>query len=298
MKIQQFDPKLLELIQPDDELEQLATGFQFLEGPVWHAQQGCLYFSDIIGNCLYRWTVELGAQVFRKPSNKANGNALDPQGRLLTCEHSTSRVVRTKPDGQVEILATHFQGQELNSPNDIIVRRDGSIYFTDPNSGRNNKYGIQRDQQLPFQGVYQLALDGNLTLLEKEIQRPNGLCFSLDEKHLFVNDMTLNNIHVYEIDINGTLQNGKIWAELKIAGKGVADGMKIDRDGNLYCTGPGGIHIFASDARYLGIIGMPEQTANLNWGGAENSQLYITASTSLYRITPFIPGPTFRRNLG
>ena len=150
------------------------------------------------------------------------------------------------PDGQVEILASHFLGKELNSPNDIIVRSDGSIYFTDPNSGCNDKYGIQRDQQLPFQGVYRLDLDGKLTLLEKEIQRPNGLCFSLDEKRIFIDDMTSNSIRVYEVNENGTLQNEKVWTELIIAGKGVADGMKIDRDGNIYCTGPGGIHIFAS----------------------------------------------------
>ena len=298
MKVQIFDQQLLELIQPDDELEQLATGFQFTEGPVWHADQKCLYFSDIIGNCLYRWTPEIGAVAFREPSNKANGNALDHQGRLLTCEHSTSRVVRTAPNEQVDVLVSHFLGEELNSPNDIIVKSDGSIYFTDPNSGRNDKYGIQREQQLSFQGVYQLSPSGILTLLEKNIQKPNGLCFSLDEEILFVDDMALNNIRAYDVNEDGTLLDGRVWAEMKIIGKGVADGMKIDRDGNLYCAGPGGIHVFAADARYLGIIEMPEQTANLNWGGPAYDQLFITASTSLYRIMPLIPGPLPGRNRG
>jgi gluconolactonase len=199
-------------------------------------------------------------------------------------------VTRTEPDGEITILASHYNGKELNSPNDIVVKRDGSIFFTDPNSGRGAKFGVLREQELDFQGVYRLDDQGMLTLLVDDFSKPNGLCFSLDEKYLFINDTDHGHIRVFDVNRDGTLGNGKIWAELNKEGIGVADGMKIDQTGNLYCCGPGGVHIFNQGGAYLGIIKVPEQAANFNWGDDDLSGLYICASTTLYRIRMNTPG--------
>jgi gluconolactonase len=210
---------------------------------------------------------------------------------LLTCEHATSRVTRAEADGRVTAVASHYQGRELNSPNDIVVKSDGAIYFTDPNSGRSAKYGVAREQELPFQGVYRLDPDdGALTVLVDDFDKPNGLCFSPDERHLFISDTNRYHIRVFEVRTDGTLANGRVWAEMSRQGVGVPDGMKVDRDGDLYCTGPGGIHLFGPDADYLGIIQMPEQTSNLAWGDGDLCSLYVTATTSVYRLRATIPG--------
>lgn len=279
------DHRLHQLLEKDCQVEQVATGFEFVEGPVWHPDQDLLLFSDILGNRIYRWSPDQGVEVYRDPSHMANGNTYDRRGRLLTCEHATSRVTRTTPNGTTEVIASHYQGKELNSPNDIVVRSDGLIYFTDPNSGRSEKYGLLRDQELDFQGVY--CLDTNqesLTLLVDDFSKPNGLCFSVEEKRLFINDSDHDHIRVFEVQEDGTLTNGRIWVTLTADGKGVADGMKIDQAGNLYCAGPGGIHLFDRDARYLGILHMPEHTTNLAWGDQDLHGLYITAATSIYRL--------------
>ena len=278
------------------ELEQLATGFAFTEGPVWQPYDQYLIFSDIICNTLYRWRQGEGVSVFRRPSYLANGNTFDRQGRLLTCEHGTSRVSRQNHDGAVEVLASHYEGRQLNSPNDIVVKSDGAIYFTDPNPGRGPRVGIPRPQELPFQGVYRLGEDGQLTLLVDDLPKPNGLCFSLDEQRLLVNDSERGCIYAYDLRPDGLLADTpsgseeKVWAELAGEGIGVADGMKFDREGNLYCCGPGGIHLFNPEATCLGIIRMPEQTANLAWGDEDLRSLYVTATTSLYRIRVNMPG--------
>ena len=278
------------------ELEQLATGFAFTEGPVWHPYDQYLIFSDIICNTLYRWREGEGISIFRRPSYLANGNTFDRQGRLLTCEHGTSRVSRQKLDSTVEVLASHYQGRQLNSPNDIVVRSDGAVYFSDPNPGRGPRVGIPRPQELPFQGVYRLGPDGELTVLIDDLPKPNGLCFSLDEQRLFVNDSDRGHIYAYDLRPDGLLTNpdsgsdGKVWAELTGEGVGVADGMKFDQEGNLYCCGPGGIHLFGPEATYLGVIHVPEQTANLAWGDEDLRSLYITATTTLYRLRVSVPG--------
>ncbi len=270
------------------ELEQIVSGFEFLEGPVWHPEEQHLTFSDIVGNTMYRWSEAGGLDTFRKPSNMANGNTYDRGGRLLTCEHATSRVTRTDLDGSVEVLASHYQGKELNSPNDIVVAREGSIYFTDPASGRTETYGVLREQELQFQGVYRL--NGELTLLTDDFSKPNGLCLSLDQNRLFVNDTDHNHIRVFDIGSDGSLSNGRVWAETLGEDPGVPDGMKIDREENLYCCGPGGIHVFDKHANSLGVIGMPVQAANFAWGDDDLLGLYITASTTLYRLRVGIPG--------
>jgi gluconolactonase len=289
------DQRFTQVIGADAELEQVASGFQFVEGPVWHPYERYLIFSDILGDCIYRWSPEDGIMVFRKPSHMANGNTFDRQGRLLTCEHATSRLTRTDREGRVEVMVSHYAGKELNSPNDVVVKRDGGIYITDPNSGRGPRFGIAREQELPFQGIFHLdANDKRLTLLADDFSKPNGLCFSLDEKHLFVNDTDRGHICIFGVRPNGALANGHVWAELSGEGIGVADGMKLDREGNLFCAGPGGIHLFDADANCLGVIRMPEHTTNLTWGDDVLQSLYITASTSLYRLRVKTPGlPAF-----
>jgi gluconolactonase len=223
----------------------------------------------------------------------ANGNTFDRQGRLLTCEHAASRLTRTDQEGRVEVMASHYDGKELNSPNDVVVKRDGGIYFTDPNSGRGPRFGIAREQELPFQGVFHLDTNGKrLSLLADDFSKPNGLCFSLNERHLFVNDTDRGHIRIVDVQLDGALTNGRVWAELSGEGLGVADGMKLDREGNLFCTGPGGIHLFDSGANCLGVIRMPEHTTNLAWGDDDLCSPYITASTSLYRFRTQIPGMT------
>lgn len=280
------DPRFAEIVAPDARLEQVVTGFQFLEGPVWLAAQRALIFSDIPGDTMYRWNPAGGAVVYRQPSRKANGNTLDRQGRILTCEHATSRVVRQESDGRQTVLASHYAGLELNSPNDIVVKSDGAIYFTDPNFGRRpTRMGVPRAQQLNYQAVLRLdPTTGALAPVAHDFDQPNGLCFSLDETQLFVNDSPRGHIRVFNVLPDGELRGGQVWAEVHGEGPGVPDGMKFDAAGNLYCAGPGGIHVFDADAICLGVIHMPEQAANFCWGGDDLCDLFICASTTLYRI--------------
>jgi len=279
------DDRLKKMIGPSPKLERIVSGFRFIEGPVWHPYDKFLIFSDILGDCIYRWSGKEGLNTFRKPSHMANGNTYDREGRLLTCEHATSRVSRTERDGSSVVLASHFNGKELNSPNDIVVKSDGAIYFTDPNSGRGPFYGVSREQELPFQGVYRIHPENqSLDLLIDDFSKPNGLCFSLDEKQLFINDTSRIHIRVFDVTEDGTLRNGRVWAETIGEGEGVPDGMKIDQEGNLYCCGPGGIHVFDGMANCLGVIRTPEKAANFTWGDEDMCSLYITASTTLYRL--------------
>ena len=286
------DARFYEIIDPDIAPERIATGFDFVEGPVWHPGEGFLIFSDIVGDRMYRWSPAEGVSVFRQPSHMANGNTYDREGRLLTCEHTTSRVTRTEHDGSISVLASHYDGRELNSPNDIVVRSDGAIFFTDPNSGRGPRFGVPREQELSFQGVYRLDPEAeSLTLLVDDFAKPNGLCFSPNEGRLFISDTERFHIRVFDVQADGTLGSGQVWAEVSGEGRGVADGMKVDEEGNLYCCGPGGIHMFDARAHCLGVIRMPEYTTNLAWGDDDLHSLYITAATSLYRLRMNLPGP-------
>ena len=188
-----------------------------------------------------------GVTTFRKPCAQSNGLTWDRQGRLLVCEHATSTVTRTEADGSSTVIASHHDGKELNSPNDLVVKSDGGIYFSDPTYGRNEFYGNPRPLPLDFRGVYRAEPEGGkLTLLADDFGQPNGLCFSRDEKRLFVNDTDRQHIRVFDVKPDGTLANSRIWAETKGEGAGAPDGMKIDSAGNLYCCGPGGIHVFVA----------------------------------------------------
>lgn len=284
MSLEVRDDRFLSVVGDTVELEQLATGFKFTEGPIWHPAGEYLIFSDIPDDHMRRWSKTDGVQTFRKPSNMANGNVYDRDWRIITCEHSTSRVTRKEADGTKTVLASHFEGKELNSPNDLVVDRQGTIFFTDPVYGRLDYYGVARDQDLDFQGVYAVSADGSkLRLLTSDFAQPNGLCFSLDETSLFINDTERGHIRRFDVQAGGAVSGGEVWAELKGTGDGAPDGLKIDSDGNLYCCGPGGLHVFAPDKTCLGIIKTPEVAANVNWGGGDLRSLFITASTSLYR---------------
>ena len=284
-------PSFAEIVGPVLELEKLGSGFAFTEGPVWHPAEQHLIFSDMPGDHMRRWSAADGVTTFRRPSNKANGNAYDRLGRMLTCEHATSRVSRTELDGSITVLATHYQGLELNSPNDIVVKSDGRVYFTDPSYGRMPYFGVERPQQLAFQGVYRMDADGgDLTLLAADFGQPNGLCFSRDERQLFVNDTERSHIRVFDVDADGLVSGGAVWAEVTGEGAGGPDGMKIDSAGNVYCCGPGGVHVFAPDASHLGVIAVPEVVANFTWGDSDMQSLFLPASTSLYRVRTRTPG--------
>ena len=289
------DPRFLEIIDPDVEVEKLATGFIFTEGPVWHPYEKHLIFSDMPGDHMRKWTPGAGVTTFRKPCNKANGNVYDTKGRLVSCEHSTSRVIRTELDGSTTVLATHWQGKELNSPNDIIQAKDGSFIFTDPSYGRMEGFGLKRDTELNFRGVYRIRPDGpnghEIELLADDFGQPNGLCLTHDEKGLLVNDTERGHIRYFDVTSDGKLANSRVWAEVAGEGEGAADGMKFDTAGYLYCTAPGGVQVFDGSGTLLGTIRVPENTANFNWGDDDLKSIFMTASTSLCRVRVKIPGP-------
>jgi len=285
------DPKFRAVVGSAVTFEKIATGFLFTEGPLWHAAEKYLLFSDMPGDHLRKWSARDGVTTFRKPCAQSNGLAWDGQGRLLVCEHATSTVTRTETDGRSTVIASHHDGRELNSPNDIVAKSDGGIYFTDPTYGRNEYYGKPRPLQLDFRGVYRAEPDGGkLTLLADDFGQPNGLCFSRDEKALFVNDTERQHIRVFDVAPDGTLSGSSVWARTTGAGPGAPDGMKIDSEGNLYCCGPGGIHVFDPLATCLGVIKVPEYTANFCFGDDDRRSLYVTASSSVYRLRVKVSG--------
>lgn len=290
--IEHASPQIHDLIDIDHGLELVVSNFDFLEGPIWNPADQSLIFSDILGNSIYQWQMGGTITKLRRNSYMANGNAFDRLGRVITCEHATSRLSRSDfINDYYEVLATHYQGKQLNSPNDVVVKRNGNIYFTDPTSGRSAGYGVPREPELDFSGVYQLEPNSMaLTLLVKDFAKPNGLCFSADESQLYINDTIRQHIRVFDVKADGTLTNGRLFADLVGQYPGVADGMKVDQAGNVYSCGPGGIQIFAPDGSHLGIIMMPEHTANFVFGGHDNKSLFITASTSVYRIKVKVPG--------
>lgn len=273
------------------QVERIADGFRFVEGPAWHTTGRYLVFSDIPANRLLRWAPGQGVSVLREPSGMANGNTFDRQGRLLSCEHANSRLVRCEADGSLTVLASHFEGSELNSPNDVVVDSAGCIYFTDPSYGRTHELvGVKRPQQLSWQGVYRLDPDGRLTLLADDFQQPNGLCLDRQERHLYVNDTLGRHIRRWTLDAEGNAAGGDIWAAVECDGQSVPDGLKMDSAGTLFCTGGAGIQAFDEQGRCLGVIEIPEKTANFTWGDDDMRSLYVTASSSVYRVRVATPG--------
>ena len=280
-------PAFEKLIVPGAKIDPIAGGFEFTEGPVWNSVKQNLIFSDIYGDALYAWSKE-GWDVFRRPSGKANGNTYDRQGRLITCEHKNRRVSRTMEDGTVETLADNYEGKRLNSPNDVVCSSAGDIYFTDPPYGLIQPDGSIKNGELDFFGVYRLSpRDNSLNLLIDDFIRPNGLLLGIDESQLFIADTELLHIRVFDISADGTLQNGRIFAELKYENmEGRPDGMKMDTEGNLYVAGGlvGSVWVFDPAGKLIGLIEFPEGPANLAWGGEDWRTLFVTARTSVYRL--------------
>ena len=261
-------------------VEKLAGDFKFTEGPVWSAAQSELLFSDIPANRIVGFH-NGKATTFRTPSNNSNGLTMDQKARLIACEHGTRRVTRTEADGTITVLAERYEGKRLNSPNDVVVRSDGAIYFTDP------PYGVKADErELDFQGVYRISPDGkSLILLARDFIKPNGLAFTPDEKTLFVNDTEGGHIRAFDIAPDGTLANSRIFARTPSA-----DGMKVDTEGNVYCTSATGVMVFDRSGKHLGTFSMAEQPANCAFGDADWKSLYMTSRTGLYRVRLAIPG--------
>jgi gluconolactonase len=292
-----LDPAFRRLIDEHAPVQMAGSGFTFTEGPIWHPTEHYLLFSDMPADVRRRLD-RAGVREVARPSNKANGLTFDAELNLLACEHATSSLVRIRPDGQREVLATHFQGRELNSPNDVCVASDGAIYFTDPWYGRMPHYGVERPRQLGWQGVFRIRPNARpgeepqLVVERYTHSQPNGLCFSPDERLMYVNDTEQANIRVYEVAADGALKNGRIFASgLRDALlPGLPDGMKCDAEGNVWCTAPGGVWVFAPDGRLLGKVSFPEPPANLHWGGTDWRTLYVCASTSVYAV-PVKVGP-------
>jgi gluconolactonase len=288
-------PEFENLIDPYAPVGQVATGFTFTEGPVWHPLDQNLLFSDMPADVRRRWSAQQGVVEVKRPSNKCNGLTYDADLNLIVCEHATSTVVRERPDGRREIVASHFEGQELNSPNDLCVHSSGAIYFSDPSYGRMPGYGVERPRQLGFQGVYRIPPGGGAPRLLVDrylFDQPNGLCFSPDERRLYVNDTVQALIRAFDVESDGSLTNPRIFAtgvrsELE---PGLPDGMKCDQRGNVWVTAPGGVWVYAPNGDLLGKLRIPELVANLAWGGPDFRTLYLTSTHSVYSV-PTKVGP-------
>jgi len=260
--------------------EKIAGDFKFTEGPVWAAAKGELLFSDIPANRIIRFKGGK-CDTFRAPSDNANGLTFDKQGRLIACEHTTHRLTRTESDGSITAFAASFEGKRLNSPNDVVVKSDGAIYFTDP------PFAVKREErQLDFAGVFRIAPDGKtLTVVLRDGQKPNGLAFTPDEKVLYINDTQQGHIRAFDLSADGTLTNGRVFA----AAPG-ADGMKVDIEGNVYCACKPGVMVFDRTGQLLHTYALPDQPTNLAFGESDWKTLFITARPTLYCVRVSVPG--------
>lgn len=296
MSVEAYDPALDRLVAADLVVERVAAGFGWPEGPLWIGDG--LLFSDVIRNRIVRWrALPEGPEVttYRYPSGfpiadsyrmkepGSNGLTLDRRRRLIACEHGRRRVSRTEPDGTIVPLAERWEGHRLNSPNDVIVRSNGTVYFTDPH------YGLlphREDQELPFQGVFRIDPGGSLHLLADDFEGPNGLAFSPDERLLYVADSVRDHVRVFTVAADGGLSAGRLFVDVANP-----DGLKVDVAGNLYCAAADGLRLYAPDGAPLGRIILPERPANLAWGDADWRTLYVTATSSLYRLRARVAGP-------
>ena len=296
--IRVLDPSFARYRVGNGAVERLATGFRWAEGPVWLGDNRCLLWSDIPNNRIMRWDEETGVvSVFRKPSSYANGNTRDRQGRLVTCEHDTRRVTRTEYDGTLSVVLDRFEGKPLNSPNDVVVKSDDSVWFTDPPFGILSNYeGHVATVELPT-NVYRVGRDGRASAVIGDIPRPNGLAFSPDETKLYVvvSGAVPRQIRVYDVVADGTaVANGRVFID---CGAGVPDGFRCDTDGNLWCgwaggDGEDGVAIFNPAGTMIGRILLPERTANLCFGGVKRNRLFMAASQSIYSVYVNAQGAT------
>jgi len=298
-RIVRLDPRLDRLIPDGAVLERIASGFAWVEGPVWDRSRGSLLFSDVPNNSVFEWRDGIGVRLAVHPSGYtgtapfsgrepgSNGLAFDPEGRLVLAEHGDRRVARLEADGRKRTLVDRYNGKRLNSPNDLVFSSTGALYFTDPPFGLPKAFEDPA-RELPWSGVYRLSPDGQLELLTRELHALNGIALAPSEQTLYVSNA--DRAHAvwmaYDLDGSGRLANGRVffdatpWTKTR---KGVPDGMKVDQEGHLFAAGPGGVHVFAPDGSRLGSIELDAPTSNLGWGG-DGSTLYVTAGTAVYRI--------------
>jgi gluconolactonase len=282
------------LLDADAAVERLSDGFLFTEGPVWNPVEQRLYFSDLMGDARWRWSDAAGLELVAQPSGKGNGLTYEQDMTLVVCQHNLSRLLAYRPDGHVDVLASHWDGRELNSPNDVCVHSDGTLFFSDPSYGRLAVPGIERDQELDFQGLYMVAAGTReLHLLRDDFGQPNGVCLSPDESILYVNDTPRAHIRALRVSADGEVLDDRLFAEGIGDGSieiGAVDGMKCDEHGNVWVSGPGGLWVFDPQGRRLGVVSVPEVVGNLAWGGADRTELFICATTSLYRLRTAVRG--------
>lgn len=290
------DPRFRMMVAPGERLEELYSGCRWAEGPVWFGDANQLLWSDIPNERILRWTPEGGVSVYREPSNFANGNTRDRQGRLVTCEHGTRRVTRTEPDGTVTVLADAFEGKRLNAPNDVVVHPDGGIWFTDPTYGILSDYeGYRAEPEQTARHVFRVDPDsGALEVMVSDFQQPNGLVFSPDWKTLYIadsaashDDSAPHHIRAFDVVDGRRLQEGRIFAEIDA---GVPDGMRVDMEGNLWSSAGDGVHCLDPEGRLLGKILVPQTVANLTFGGPRRNRLFIAATRSLYSVFVTVNG--------
>ncbi len=285
-RVEVIDDAFRQVIEPDAPVRLIASGLKFTEGPVWlEWEGGFLVFSDIPADTLYRWDPEKGLQVFRKPSHNANGNTTDPQGRLVTAEHGSRSVTRTTPGGEVTTLVSAYKGGKLNSPNDVVVRSDGTIWFTDPPYGLGKR---KREQDANY--VFRLDPGaGEPVAVVSDFERPNGLCFSPDETHLYVADSDHSKSHVrrFRVTEDLALADGKVFVKVDPP---APDGIRIDRDGRLYVTAGDGVQVFDTEGKLIGKVRLPERPTNCAFGEKERKTLYITARPNVYAVRLKVAG--------
>ena len=288
MPIEQLAPELERIVSLDQEIEELGRGYSIAEGPVWWREGGYLLFSEIRGNRRWKWSQQEGVTLLQEPTNNANGLTRDLQGRLVICEGGASRVTRMDADGSVTVVANRYQGKTLNRCNDVVVKSDGSLYFTNPGAP-------DPDLELDYNGVYRVSPDlGTITLLVRDFVFPNGLVFSPDESVLYIDDYRLGHIRAFKVRPNGTLDLGSdyVFCHMREP-RGETpgpDGMKVDVEGNVYSTGPGGVWVIDPSGKHLGTILVKEQTTNVGWGGEDWKTLFITTFETVTRIQLKIPG--------
>jgi gluconolactonase len=304
-KIERLDPALDTLIAPEAFIEKLASGFEWSEGPVWDKRANCLYFSDIPNNVIFKWQPVVGTREFLFPSGYtgsvkrggepgSNGLTLDRQGRLVLCQHGDRQVARLEKDGTIKAVARYYKFRRFNSPNDLAYKSNGDLYFTDPPYGLE-KLNDDPEKELHFNGVYRMTPKGDVTLLTSDLTFPNGIAFSPDEQILYVavSDPRRPVVMAYDARKDGTVANGRILFDataLLKSNKGLPDGLKVDRQGNLWATGPGGVLILSPQGEHLGTINTGEATANCAFGGKDGSVLYITADMYLCRVQTLTKG--------
>lgn len=284
-----FDERFHDLVATDEPVL-VGDDLGFTEGPVM-TPGGYMLFSDVSGDRIMRWSRPDRGGIFRQQTGNANGNTLDLQGRLITCEVGTRRVTRTEHDGTITVIADSYEGRRLNAPNDVVVKSDGSIFFTDPVFlGANDDLMGASYRSLDFCGVFRISPAGEISLVTAEVDRPNGLAFSADESLLYIVNTPDNTIYAFDIDENGKATNKRKWLEMQHDSPGVGDGMKVDTAGNVYCTGPGGVWVASSDGTALGIIRVPKVTTNLAFYCFDSLGLFITAPPSVYFVKLRVAG--------